>query len=197
VSTCDEGWSPQDFVGIGKPWKRHVRAALSGRFKVARYVAMSGNPMVELPDDQDYELYDLLEDPYELRNLATDRAYRPLLEDMLAVLADLERKRLGPVEVPHYGDPSLLEGLSEDPIGRPETAFSQLNLGSSPVAGLPGAYVQLPIGDPHLEQRVYENSGGERLPLTADESRAMAEARARARAAMLCELGPPPRGGSS
>ena len=60
----------------------------------------------------------------------------------------------------------------------------------SPVAGLPGAYVQLPFGDPHLERRVYEAGGGERLPQTADESRAMAEARARQRAAMLCELGP-------
>jgi arylsulfatase len=194
VSTCDENWSPQDFAGIGKPWRRHVRAALSGRFKVARYVAMDGNPLVELADEQDYELYDLAEDPYELRNLAADRAYKPLLKDMLAVLAELERKRLGPVKVPKYGDPSLLEPIAEDPLGRPVTVLSQLQAGS-PVAGAPGAYVQLPIGDPHLEQRVYEDSGGERLPLTADESRGMAEARARARAAMLCELGPPPRGG--
>ena len=195
VSTCDETWSPQDFAGVNKPWKRHVRAALSGRFKVARYVAMAGNPMAELPDDQDYELYDLLEDPFELRNLAVDPAYKPLLDDMLAVLAELEVKRLGPVKVPDYGDPSLFEGLSEnDPVGHPN---SQTDPSPSPVAGLPGAYVQLPLGDPHLEQRVYEDSGGERLPLTADESREMAEARAKARAAMLCELGPAPGGGMS
>ncbi len=32
---------------------------------------------------------------------------------------------------------------------------------------LPGAYVQLPFGDPHLERRVYEGGGGERAPQTA------------------------------
>lgn len=193
MHTCDEGWSPQDFAGIGKPWKRHLRAALSGRFKIARYFAMSGKPQTEIPGDQDYELYDLAEDPYELRNLAIDKAYRPLLDDLLALLAEMEKERLGPVEVPHYGNASLFEGLREDPIGRPETALAEREAMMSPVEGLPGAYVQLPIGDPHLERRVYEKGGGERVPLTADSSRAMAEARARARAAMLCELGPPGR----
>ena len=194
LTTCDEVWSPQDFSGAGRPWKRHVRAALSGHFKVARYVAMSGKPQVELPDDQDYELYDLSEDPYELRNLAGDPAYKPLLDDLLARLHELEGERFARVEVPHYGNASLVEALRPDPIGRPETPLAEGDSPRSPVAGLPGAYVQLPIGDPHLEQRVYENSGGEKLPRTADESRAAAEARARFRAAMLCELGPAARG---
>ena len=101
LSTCDEVWSPQDFAGQGKPWKRHVRAALSGRFKVARYVAMSRQAAEgAAPDDQDYELYDLSEDPYELRNLAADPAYKPLLDDMLVRLRELEKERLGPVKVP-------------------------------------------------------------------------------------------------
>ena len=195
VSTCDENWSPQDFAGVGRPWKRHVRAALSGRFKVARYVAMSGKPRRELTDDQEYELYDLSEDPYELRNLAGDPAYASLLQDLLARLRELEDERLSPVEVPAYGGASLIEPLRPDPIGRPETPLAERENAPSPVAGAPGAYVQLPFGDPHLERRVYENGGGERLPQTADESRAMAEARARHRAAMLCELGPSPAGG--
>ena len=166
-----------------------MRAALSGRFKVARYVAMSGKPQKELPDDQEYELYDLAEDPYELRNLAADPAYKPLLDDMLARLRELEKERLGPVEVPHYGDASLIEPLRPDPLGRPETPLADAEPGPSPVEGVPGAYVQLPFGDPHLERRVYEAGGSERLPQTADDSRALAEARARLRAAMLCELG--------
>jgi hypothetical protein len=189
VSTCDEVWSPQDFAGYGKPWRRHVRAALSGHFKVARYVAMSGKPQKEHTDDQEYELYDLSEDPYELRNLARDPAYKPLLDDMLARLRELEEDRLGPVEVPHYGNPSLLEPLRPDPIGRPETPLENQQPGPSPVAGLPGAYVQLPIRDPHLERSVYEGTDGRR-PQTADASRELAEARARVRASMLCELKP-------
>ncbi len=193
VSTCDEVWSPQDFGGAGPAWKRHVRAALSGRFKVARYVAMSGKPQKEHTDDQEYELYDLSEDPYELRNLAGDAAYKPLLDELLVRLRELEDERMGPVDVPAYGDASLTEPLRPDPLGRPETPLAEQQQGPSPVAGAPGAYVQLPVGDPHLEQRVYENSGGERAPQTADESRAMAEARARHRASMLCELGPAPR----
>ncbi|MCW2999782.1 MAG: hypothetical protein JWN65_3331 [Solirubrobacterales bacterium] len=194
LSTCDEVWSPQDFAGQGKPWKRHVRAALSGHFKVARYVAMSGKPQKERTADQEYELYDLSEDPYELRNLARDPAYKPLLDDMLARLHEVEAERLSPVKVPAYGGKSLIEPIRPDPIGRPEVGGDPP---PSPVAGLPGAYVQLPFGDPHLLDRVYGRGGDGRLPQTADESRAMAEARARQRASMLCELGPLPAPGTS
>ncbi|MEA2274052.1 MAG: hypothetical protein QOI98_2760, partial [Solirubrobacteraceae bacterium] len=192
VSTCDEVWSPQDFGGFGTAWKRHVRAALSGRFKVARYVSMSGKPQKEHTADQEYELYDLWEDPYELRNLARDPSYKPLLDDMLARLRELEHERMGPVKVPDYGGASLTEPLRPDPLGRPETPFANQPNSPSPVEGVPGAYVQLPVGDPHLESRVYEAGGSERVPQTADSSRAMAEARARQRATMLCELGPAP-----
>jgi hypothetical protein len=189
VSTCDEVWSPQDFAGVGTPWKRHVRAALSDRFKVARYVAMDGKPQKELTADQEYELYDLAEDPYELRNLARDPAYKPLLDDLLARLRELEDERLGTVEVPAYGAPSLIEPLRPDPLGRPQTPASKNPPTPSPVEGVPGAYVQLPLNDPHLERRVYE-SDRSRAPRTADASRALAEARASVRASMLCELTP-------
>jgi arylsulfatase len=193
VSTCDEVWSPQDYAGVGTPWRRHVRAALSGRFKVARYVAMDGNPQKELTGEQDYEVYDLAEDPYELRNLAVDPAYKPLLDDLLARLRELEAERLGPVTVPAYGAPSLIQPLRPDPLGRPQTPASAAAQAPSPVAGAPGAYVQLPIGDPQLTRRVYEGDSG-RAPKTQDQSRELAEARAATRAAMLCELMPsPPR----
>jgi arylsulfatase len=194
VSTCDEVWSPQDFGGYGKPWKRHVRAALSGRFKVARYVAMDGKPQKELTDDQDYELYDLAEDPYELRNLARDPAYKPLLEDMLTRLRELETERLGPVHVPNYGGAAITEPLRPDPLGRPQTPAEQAQSAPSPVEGVPGAYTQLPLSDPHLERRVYEGDQG-RAPKTQDQSRQQAEDAARVRAAMLCELTPstPPK----
>ncbi len=194
VSTCDEVWSPQDFAGQGRPWRRHVRAALSGHFKVARYVAMSGKPQKELPGEQDYELYDLSEDPYELRNLASDRAYKPLLDDLLARLHDLERERFAKVPIPLDGDPSIIEPIRPDPYGRPSSTAPST---SSPVEGVPGAYVQLPVGDPHLlDKAVYDGTGGTRPPQTADASRENAEARALLRASMLCELGPPRPNGS-
>lgn len=190
VSTCDEVWSPQDFAGQGKAWKRHVRAALSGHFKIARYVAMTGKPQTEVTDEQEFELYDRHEDPLELRNLARDPAYKPLLEDLKAVLHDLEQERLGPVEIALKGSASLIEGIRPDPIGRP--SLSDAEGGPGPAEGIPGAYVPLPFGDPQLLAHVYEGTGGDRLPQTADESRAMAEARALHRASMLCELGPVP-----
>ncbi len=190
LTTCDEVWSPADFAGQGLPWKRHVRAAVSGHFKIARYVAMAGKPQREKTDDQEYELYDLSEDPYELRNLARDPAYRPLLDDMLARLRELEKERLSPVQVPAYGNASLVEPIRPDPLGRPD---SDKPSSSSPIEGVPGAYVQVPVGDPHLlDQAVYDGTGGTRLPLTADGSRQASEARARMRASMLCELGPAP-----
>jgi len=189
VSTCDEVWSPQDYAGYGKPWRRHVRAALSGRFKVARYVAMDGKPQRELPHEQDYEVYDLAEDPYELRNLARDPGYRSLFKDLLARLHELEAERLGPVHVPAYGGPSLIEPLRPDPLGRPQTPAENLPSSPSPVEGVPGAYVQLPIDDPQLTRRVYEGDSG-RAPKAQDRSRRLAEARAATRAAMLCELTP-------
>jgi arylsulfatase A-like enzyme len=192
VTTCDEVWSPQDFAGVGKPWKRHVRAAVSGRFKVARYVAMAGKPQKELTDEQEYELYDLKDDPYELRNLARDPAYKALLDDMLARLRELESERLGPVKVAAaYGGASILEPLRPDPLGRPDLIDPPS--GPSPVEGVPGAYVQAPFGDPHLDSRVYDGGGPDRVPQTADSSRALAEERARLRASMLCELGPVPK----
>ena len=188
LSTCDEVWSPQEYAGVGPAWRRHVRAALSGHFKVARYVAMTGHPLKEHTADQEYELYDLSEDPYELRNLARDPAYKSLLDDMVARLRELEKERMSPVKFPYYGPASLDQPLRPDPIGRPETPLDQIITGPSPVAGIPGAYVQLPFGDIHLERSVYENSGVEQLPQTADQSRSAAENRARLRASMLCEL---------
>jgi arylsulfatase A-like enzyme len=194
LSTCDEVWSPQDFSGVGRPWKRHLRAALSGRLKIARYVAMAGKPQTELQDDQEYELYDLHEDPYELRNLARDPAYKPLLDDMIVRLRELEDERFRPVEVPAYGAASLTEPLRPDPLGRPQTPLSDQEPQPSPVEGVPGAYVQAPFSDPHLESRVYGGGDTGRLPQTGEDSRAAAEERARFRAAMLCELGPAPKG---
>jgi hypothetical protein len=93
------------------------------------------------------------------------------------------------VHVPAYGGAALDEPLRPDPLGRPVTPAENAQSQPSPVEGIPGAYVQLPVSDPHLERRVYEGDNG-RAPRTADTSRRLAEARAATRAAMLCELTP-------
>ena len=84
---------------------------------------------------------------------------------------------------------TLIEPLRPDPLGRPQTPASQQAGQPSPVEGVPGAYVQLPLSDPHVDRRVYE-SDRTRAPQTQDQSRELAEARARVRASMLCELTP-------
>ena len=187
VSTCDEVWSPQDFAGVGKPWRRHVRAALSGRFKVARYVAMDGNPHGRAPRRPGLRALRPRRGPLRAPQ---PRASTPPTSRCSTtcspVLAELERKRLGPVEVPALRRPPRCSSRSATTrsAGRRRPS-PQLERRRSPVAGLPGAYVQLPIGDPHLEQRVYEDSGGERLP--ADRRRVAGDGRGpRPRSAPRC-----------
>jgi hypothetical protein len=59
--------------------------------------------------------------------------------------------------------------------------------------GGPGFYVQIPVEDPGLGDLIYEASGGttqSRAGKVREAARARAEARARLRATMLCDLEP-------
>jgi arylsulfatase len=83
-----------------------VRGYVDGRYKYARYYGVGGgkpgdDPFYKRPteklygvdadfDDQDHELYDRLDDPHELVNLANDPAHRALVRDCYAHLKDLE-----------------------------------------------------------------------------------------------------------
>ena len=195
VSTCDEVWSPQDFAGVGQaveaPRARGAVGPLQGR-PLRRDVRQAAE--ASITDDQEYELYDLAEDPYELRNLARDPAYKPLLDDMLARLRELENERLGPVEVPalrrRVADRAAAPRPDRPARDAARRAASRRRRRSR---ACPAPTSSCPFGDPHLERRVYESGGGERLPQTADESRAMAEARARQRArdALRARAAPP------
>ena len=107
----------------------------------------------ELTDDQEYELYDLLRGP--ARAAQPRRATRPTSRCSTTCSRGCASSRTSgssPVEVPGLRQASLHRAAAPDPIGRPETPLAELDTGGSPVAGLPGAYVQLPIGDPHLER---------------------------------------------
>ncbi len=189
LCTCDENWSATEQFGIGKPWKKHMRAVLTDRFKFARYMAITGGvgrPPVEHVDDQDFELYDLRDDPYELRNLAIDKAYAPLVSELRAWLAELERERLAKIDVPRYGAEGLPLPVQ---LGRPDIPGAE-NLPTDPAqvtSGGPGGYIQLPIEYPQVTQVLY---GGGRELKGRERARLVREAHRRQRALMLCELMP-------
>ena len=87
-----------------------IRGMFDGRFKYARDYGCGGgwgntgrpprHPKrvdVDAPfEDQDHELYDLQEDPHELRNLAMDRSWRRELRDWFQRQRDVEADQLGP-----------------------------------------------------------------------------------------------------
>lgn len=67
-----------------------VRGLFDGRCKVARYFAAGV--------DDELELYDLREDPLELRNLARDPAYAALTRAMADRLRHAEGTEMAPID---------------------------------------------------------------------------------------------------
>jgi arylsulfatase len=195
VTSCDENWSATEQFGVGKPWKKHVRALLTGRYKIARYYAVTGGglgqPRTVHLDEQELEAYDLHNDPLELRNLARDPAHAALVADLHAWLIELESERFAALTIPRYGTGGGFP-LPKDPIGNPVLPVLK-DMSSEPRevrTGRPGAYVQLPVENPHLERLVYRDLEPRALSKRRELTRAMAEARAANRAAMLCQLHP-------
>ncbi len=78
-------------VAAGPPIGDEVRGLHDGRYKIARYFA---------PDAEDeIELYDLHNDPFELRNLAADPGYAALRVGMLDRLQIAESTEMAPLDV--------------------------------------------------------------------------------------------------
>ena len=67
----------------------HLRAIHDGRHKFARYFDEGAQ--------EEYELYDLNEDPLEMRNLAGDPGYAALKKEMADQLKEAEEKEMAPV----------------------------------------------------------------------------------------------------
>jgi hypothetical protein len=96
-----QGWHPSCLAQ-----RYALRGCFDGRYKYVRYYGVGGGcdnlgrrldwaPEMRFgPDaafgDQEHELYDLLEDPGELRNLAHDPARRPELVERFGALLEQE-----------------------------------------------------------------------------------------------------------
>ena len=63
-----------------------IRALYDGRYKYARYFDPGA--------DSEFELYDLQEDPLEVRNLAGDPSSQSLQNEMAARLREAEAKEM-------------------------------------------------------------------------------------------------------
>jgi len=203
LASVDENWAVTEQFGGGIPWKKHMRALMTPRLKFARYHALTGGlqgleSLNEHLDDQDFELYDLREDPYELRNLANDPAYKSLLRDMHAWQLELEKERYAKVDLPDIGGNSLIWQIAKDsPLGQqPDIPVLDKIPAPTPQVALGngGFYVQLPIDDPGLGPLIYEVASGGGSPAKIAKikelSRNQAEAQARVNATMLCDLMP-------
>jgi arylsulfatase A-like enzyme len=147
---------PITSVGIGKPFKNHIRAVFDGRYKFARYARVKDNHFAghEYLDTQEYELYDTWEDPHEIRNLANDPGYAGLKSELLAFLYEREQSRYGPVNLPAYGPRPLLTHIPEPPsLGIAKGLPSPW-----PDLNQPGAYLTVPFKQPTPLRFLYEGS---------------------------------------
>lgn len=66
-----------------------VRAVYDGRYKFARYFDPGAR--------EEFELYDLLDDPLEMRNLAGDPGYRNIEKEMAGRLRECEQEEMAPI----------------------------------------------------------------------------------------------------
>ncbi len=142
-------------TGTQKPARAHIRAVHEGRYKFARYVAVVGGEFVgpEIRDEQEYELYDTWDDPYEIRNLANDKGYEALASDLLAFLYEREKLKFGPVRFPAAGAGEPITAYPEIP----DAAIRQGGLPSPwPDLNQPGAYFRVPASQPTPTTFLYE-----------------------------------------
>jgi arylsulfatase len=141
-------------VGNEKPTRTHIRAVYEGRYKFARYVAVENGWFAgkELAGEE-FELYDVWEDPYEIRNLANDKGYEKLKSELLAYLSELEIQKWSPVTFPAYGPG---EPITKLPVV-PNTQLTQGGVPDPwPNLGKPGAYITVPVQQPKPAMFLYE-----------------------------------------
>jgi arylsulfatase len=167
------------------PQNNHVRAIYDGRYKLARYVTVLHNYVAgpELRDQQELEVYDTWEDPYEIRNLANDPGYAALTQELLAWLYEREQEKWGPVHLPAFGPSEPIKQLPNVP------AITKRGSVPNPFvySPKPGAYLVVPIEQPTPARFLYEGA----LPRSVGGGSSNAQ-RAADLARYFCELAPTP-----
>jgi arylsulfatase len=169
-------------TGNAVPTKSHIRAIFDGRYKFARYVAIADQHFAgkELVDEQEYELYDTWNDPYEIRNLANDPGYQRLAKELLAWLYERENALFVPVRLTPYGPGAPITALPEVPsIGATNSSPPNPWLGSQP-----GAYAFVPAEQPSVASFLYEGGLPRGLGGPSNAQHALEQAR------FYCELMP-------
>ncbi len=143
-------------AGTSIPTRSHIRQVYDGRYKFARYVAVADQHFAgrELTDEQEYEMYDTWNDPYETRNLANDPGYQRLASELHAFLLERERAKYRPVELPAYGPRPLLTAIPEIP----STNASGNGVPNPWPGSQPGSYLTVPFKQPSPARFVYEGN---------------------------------------
>ena len=146
---------PVTNVGTAVPTRSHIRQIYDGRFKFARYVAIAEQMFAgtELVDEQEIEMYDTWNDPYELRNLANDKGYAKLASDMHAWLGEQEKAKFSPVEVPAYGSKPIIKRYA---IEVPTIGVNGRDLVNPWVEVMPGSYLVVPLETPNPARFLYD-----------------------------------------
>ena len=143
-------------VGTAVPTRSHIRSIYDGRYKFARYVAVAEQHFAgqELIDEQEYELYDTWEDPYEIRNLANDPGYGPLVQDLLAWLYERESAQVpAGRRCPAYGPTAPITKL---PGGRQPRDLRSRDAEPVARAPQPGSYLVVPASSRRPLRFLYE-----------------------------------------
>ena len=164
------------------PIRSHIRAIYDGRDKFARYLAVADQHFAgrEIVDEQEYEMYDTWEDPYEIRNLANDPGYQRLKKELLGWLYERENTLFVPVALPPAGPGAPITKLPEVP----STGATNASPPNPWVGSQPGAYATVPAEQPNPASFLYEGGlpGGIGGPTSAQH--ALDQAR------FFCELAP-------
>ncbi len=160
-------------VGTSIPTRSHIRQIYDGRYKFARYVAVKDQHFAgeEITAEEEYELYDTWEDPYEVRNLANDPGYGELRRQLHAWLLERERSRYTPVAIPAHGPGEPISYIPEPP------SANVSNGPPNPWPGTrPGSYLIVPARQPTPTAFLYEGGlpmgiGGGPQPSREDVAR--------------------------
>ncbi len=147
---------PITALGTEVPARAHIRSIYDGRYKFARYVAIEHGHFAgkEFVEEQEYELYDTWDDPYEIRNLANDRGYQKLVAEMLAWLTERELAKYSPVALPAFGPHGIIDALPETP----SLSIKDRGLPSPWPDNAPGSYLKVPFEQPNPLRFFYEGS---------------------------------------